>query len=305
MRLSLRLRRKSEDKDKEDKESNYIVASLAACLTIAITNHWWPEILASLPVFGAPFWEVKGGPGTWISAVWPIFAWGIGLNLIVGLVHNSNHATSFERLIRRRREPSAGDILVGGTLISLFAGVTEELAFRWLLFLGAIAGAVFSNWLFGTVGLYIMLGVIFLLLSVVMGKNESFYGLVTAGILTVVLVFIIHHGPYIDPIEWFNNEILVPFADWASFGKMHNLLITDSPTNPDAWAIGAGLITANARFRDGHKYQGPLGIVNSWYIGLVMFWLMFTYGLVAAIAIHFLYDFGIFATVAFMRLFRR
>ena len=183
--------------------------------------------------------------------------------------------------------------------------MTEELAFRWLLYLAAIIGAVFSDWMFGTVGLYIFLGAIFLLLSVVAGKNETFYGLVTAGVLTVVLVFIIYHGPYIHPIRWFNNEILVPFADWASFGKMHALLVTENATNPDAWAIGAGLITANVKFRDGHKYQGPLGIVNSWYIGLVMFWLLFTYGLLAAIFCHFLYDFLIFATVALMYRLRR
>ena len=62
------------NENEKGKEDNYLVSSLAAIFTIAIANYWWPEILAPVPVFGAPFWDLKGGPLTWISAVWPIFA---------------------------------------------------------------------------------------------------------------------------------------------------------------------------------------------------------------------------------------
>ena len=73
---------------------------------------------------------------------------------------------------------------------------------------------------------------------------------------------------------------------------------------PGEWAVGAAVVSANIFFRDGHKYQGPFGVLNAWFIGLVMFWVMFTYGVWPAIICHFLYDFLIYATVAFMRLFR-
>ncbi|HMO22056.1 MAG TPA: hypothetical protein PKC98_13950, partial [Candidatus Melainabacteria bacterium] len=57
------------------------------------------------------------------------------------------------------------------------------------------------------------------------------------------------------------------------------------------------LISANSRFRDGHKYQGFLGWVNSWFLGMVFFYMTLTYGLVAAIAVHFLYDMIIFLVI--------
>lgn len=296
--------RRSTERTPEQKRNRFITVGFSAALILFIAYRWWPEILAPVPLFGAPFWKVEGGLWTWIAAVWPIFAWGIGFNIVVNIIQHANQ-TSFSRLIRLRREPSSSDILVGGTLISIFAGVTEELTFRWVLYLTSIAMLVFANWLWGTVGLYIFLGVMLLILAIAAGQREAFLGFLTAGVLAVVLIFLIYHGPYIDPVKWFSTTVVVPIADFMSFGKMHNLLTTNTVTNPDAWAIGAAIIVANAKFRDGHKYLGLLGFVNSWYIGLVMFWLMFTFGLVAAIFCHFLYDFLIFATAAAMLRLRR
>lgn len=89
---------------------------------------------------------------------------------------------------------------------------------------------------------------------------------------------------------WLVNEyLLIPLADFATCGILHNVL-----TNASTWYIAAALLLANARFRDGHKYQGLIGVINSWVIGMYMFWLMFTYGLVAAIVVHFTYDALIF-----------
>ena len=60
------------------------------------------------------------------------------------------------------------------------------------------------------------------------------------------------------------------------------------------WFVGAALLSANAMFRNGHKYQGPIGIVNSWYIGMFLFWIMFQFGLIVAIIVHILYDVIVF-----------
>lgn len=86
--------------------------------------------------------------------------------------------------------------------------------------------------------------------------------------------------------EFFHNWFFGPIANFFTFGYMELYLF-----HHHSWAIGAGILGANALFRDGHKYQGFFGLVNSWCIGLFLFYIMFQHGLVAAIFIHFFYDF--------------
>ena len=90
-------------------------------------------------------------------------------------------------------------------------------------------------------------------------------------------------------LHWLMIKALGPVADFFTLGLLHNLL-----TNPAVWAIGLGLINANAAFRDGHKYLGWFGYVNSWFIGMFLFYMMLTYGLLAAIVVHAIYDLLIF-----------
>ena len=82
---------------------------------------------------------------------------------------------------------------------------------------------------------------------------------------------------------------MVAASSFLTLGTIDNILY-----HPFGWFVGAGIILANAKFRDGHKYQGKFGFINSWFIGMYLFWLMFEYGLVACIVIHFLYDMLIF-----------
>ena len=96
----------------------------------------------------------------------------------------------------------------------------------------------------------------------------------------------------INIVRWIYVEILCPLADWVTFHGLHDMLFHKS-----GWAVGAAIISANAFFRDGHKYQGLLGIINSWFCGMFFFWLMFRHGLLAAIIVHFVYDVIVF-TVA-------
>jgi hypothetical protein len=88
---------------------------------------------------------------------------------------------------------------------------------------------------------------------------------------------------------WFQLHFTGPIADFVTHHSMHNLLF-----HPMGWAVGAAMLSTNAFFRDGHRYQGPLGLINSWVIGMFLFWLMFRYGLPAAILVHFTYDFIIY-----------
>ncbi|MBK7747451.1 MAG: hypothetical protein IPI39_09410 [Candidatus Obscuribacter sp.] len=97
--------------------------------------------------------------------------------------------------------------------------------------------------------------------------------------------FIFEHGF----VWWFQTTLILPVANFFTMGLLKSVL-TDAST----WYIAAGLIIANSRFRDGHKYQGLFGLINSWFIGMYFFYLMFTFGLVAAIVVHLVYDVLIF-----------
>ncbi len=93
--------------------------------------------------------------------------------------------------------------------------------------------------------------------------------------------------------EFIHMWIAGPIANFVTFGKMEWLLYDQG------WAVGAAALAANAKFRDEHKYLGAFGWLNSWAIGMFMFYIMFTYGLMAAILSHFVYDLIIF-TIAYI-----
>lgn len=95
-------------------------------------------------------------------------------------------------------------------------------------------------------------------------------------------------------------ELLGPIADFTTFGALHPQLFHAS-----GWAVGAALLTTNATFRNGHAYLGWFGLLNSWFLGMFFFWIMFAYGLPIAILLHVLYDLLIFSTVALFAAIRR
>ncbi|NCU37567.1 hypothetical protein EOL96_00685 [Candidatus Saccharibacteria bacterium] len=90
-------------------------------------------------------------------------------------------------------------------------------------------------------------------------------------------------------LHWLYATILIPMSNWLTAGNMSDLLTTTP------WYVGAALLSANAMFRDGHKHLGLLGFVNSWYVGMFLFWVMLQYGLLAAITVHIVYDVIVFS----------
>jgi hypothetical protein len=109
-----------------------------------------------------------------------------------------------------------------------------------------------------------------------------FYGaIVTAKMLN----FFFFDWCWIGIPQGLYTNIVGPIADWATLYKLHDILF-----NGFGWAVGAAVISSNGHFRDGHAYLGPIGFVNSWFMGMFFFYLMFHYGLPAAIIVHFLYD---------------
>ena len=187
-----------------------------------------------LPLPRNLFWT--GRPITEIlAAIWPLFAWSLGMSLLISLV------------IKRSR----ADALIASLVhkynmgIAVQAGVLEELVFRYFAFIAMLGIVPFLNW--------------------------CAFGWNGGGLLL-----------------WFYTVVMVPIANWATLGLMSSLLATTP------WFVGAALLSANAMFRNGHKYQGIIGIVNSWYIGMFLFWIMFQFGLIVAIIVHILYDVIVF-----------
>jgi hypothetical protein len=82
----------------------------------------------------------------------------------------------------------------------------------------------------------------------------------------------------------FYEYIGQPITNFFTFGLLSWVFV--KPT-----IISFSILASNATFRDGHKYQGFIGYINSWIIGFYLFWIMFNYGLIAAMIIHFTYNF--------------
>lgn len=216
--------------EKKDSEgSNYLVDAFWAFLVLLLVQHWFPEVI---PFKTFELWETKQPVWEGIKASWPILAWAVGVSILVAVL-TKNHW---------KVNKYAERFLVGGFIKSLFAGVTEEIAFRWVFFLNGIWALKLANWVF-----------------------FDFAGFGVS--------------------EWFSINIFIPLANLGTLGLMHDILY-----HPLGWFVGAAVILANGKFRNGHKYLGIIGVINSWVIGMFLFWLMFNYGLVVCIIVHFLYD---------------
>lgn len=116
-----------------------------------------------------------------------------------------------------------------------------------------------------------------------------FYSAIAGALLSNWLIFgFAGHGFE----HWFHYTVQAPLANFVTLGLLTNIFYGNLP-----WTVGAAMIYSNGKFRGGHTYQGIVGWVNSWFAGMFLFYLMFTYGLIASIIVHFLYDFFIDITV--------
>lgn len=96
------------------------------------------------------------------------------------------------------------------------------------------------------------------------------------------------HGVF----QWVATQALLPVTNILTLGLFKREL-----TGGD-WALGAAVILGSLFFRSAHRHYGKLAKANVWFIGMVMFWLLFNYGLIAAILAHFLYDAAVYIAIA-------
>ena len=101
-------------------------------------------------------------------------------------------------------------------------------------------------------------------------------------------------------LEWVHLHVLGPVANFTTFHFLENFVFHSS-----GWAVGAGMLASNASFRNGHGHLGSLALMNSWCLGMYLFWITFAFGLPIAILAHFLYDFLIYGVVYCYVLHRR
>jgi len=225
------------DNDESNHQTLWPLSAIFVFIFFGSLVYFWPSLIE--PFYYFEFWTTKGDLWEAVAGAWPWYLWGFSATTLL----------LFFREVRITQE-SPKEKFIHGTLISVWAGVAEEIAFRWLFFFSALVMFPVLNWIFG-----------------------GFIGL--------------------DLFRWLYQYILCPIANFFTFGYLEPYLM-----NGYGWAVGAAIISSNGRFRDGHAYQGPLGYVNSWFFGMYMHWIVFKYGIIPAILIHFLYDFIIFTLEA-------
>lgn len=92
----------------------------------------------------------------------------------------------------------------------------------------------------------------------------------------------LYNHPLIEKIQL---TVLGPATNFMSFDTMQDYLV-----NPENWTIGAGIVLSNAVFFFLHRQNGILNMINSWFMGLIFFFLLLTYGLIAAMAVHVVFN---------------
>jgi hypothetical protein len=99
---------------------------------------WIPSPIAFTDV-----WTTHGSMWDGLTSVWYIFVWGLAITMVISLAS----------IIKRQpRSVEPGELLMKGIAISLFAGVVEELAFRWFLLFGGMFALTILNFItFGLV----------------------------------------------------------------------------------------------------------------------------------------------------------
>lgn len=210
--------------------------------------------------------------GGWESVwrFWPMFAWCVSIATISCLFDNNVIRKNDNHLILRY-----------SIWTSMVAGIWEELGFRWIFVYYAAILLMFFNWVFGA-GIGLVLAATFVLGTIISVADRKFLsaaGFVVGTGLAVLFAL------YVNFFYWMYG-LFVWIIHFTTFFQMDSVLY--SAENTQLFIFGA--ILANAWFRDGHKYQGLFGIINSWYAGMVLLYATVTYGLLTAIVIHALYD---------------
>ncbi len=267
----------------------FYVSLIFLFLVLLVLNWAFPNVLP-FEVFEFFKWEFSWG--TFLKTPWMLLLFGPVLALIGAA------STRYSPIQRYKILREAGDDF----WTSVKAGIFEEISFRWLLFFYMIF--IFTgyehlhDWL-STISLMtafmswpwwaILLAVIFLnfaaAICFAIAKDKDVGCTISLIFLVWGILFVLVNGAITVMItKWLYIEALIPFTNWITAGWLSTQL------TEYGWIVAAAIISSNWRFGSGHIYQGCVGFVNSWVLGMLFFFIMFNFGLPLAILLHALYD---------------
>eukprot|EP00294_Goniomonas_avonlea_P016472 CAMPEP_0114571968 /NCGR_PEP_ID=MMETSP0114-20121206/18026_1 /TAXON_ID=31324 /ORGANISM="Goniomonas sp, Strain m" /LENGTH=322 /DNA_ID=CAMNT_0001759117 /DNA_START=53 /DNA_END=1022 /DNA_ORIENTATION=- len=267
-----------------------LVALIIALAFLAFVHWGWnPECLHIRVVrFDQPVTTEN------VLSFWPLLVWGtIAPHMLSGLARCYKAS-----IVQRHRSSSDERTYALRMLVSVHAGVFEELSFRYIGIYSSMLGLYCTDWLQrkffwvliigGLLAPFAILWSEFKRLKKELAVRKTYLCSVPviwgATILAVVMM-----PPQSDFSLVFLLERGYREATSAvTFHAFDDVIGAQSPL-PEIFVFGA--LTSNATFRDGHKYQGALG-------GLIHGWQVFC-GLPTAMAVHVLYDVCVFSSIWF------
>jgi hypothetical protein len=274
MRLT-ELRPDSEPTELEKQKTLFGIQIINLIITGVSFLVWWFIVERFWPDFFNPgqFWCITENLWGSIFKFYPLFIYCGVLSIICCFgIKNSYDA-----------EP----LLLANIVTSTLAGIWEELGFRCIFIMSAMITIMFSNWCWSVLMIiFVIIGIV----SFIAGfKDEKGQFIILGAIFAIVcgglLIFVYAYGIK-DPVYWVYEHITFPILSFISFGQLDFVLFNKGL----GFLFIAGAVSTNAKFRDGHKYQGPIGVLNAWFVGFVFLYAMLTYGLIVAIIVHALYD---------------
>ena len=243
-----------------------LVLVFAAWNGIWLMNAFFSDFFA-YPYFKLSLeWEVLIG-------FWPLYLW-------CGVL------IAFETFFGEKVYSSHLDeqLLGWGLLTGNMDALWEELGFRGAFICYGMLVVMMFNWLLGTalVWFLVCLFIIATIGVVISDDTPTPIALIPAALA----IGCFWTAGTTDPWYWVYNTITMPLLNLVSLGSFTDIL------NPELHSplFVMGGIVANVWFRDGHKYQGIVGYLDSWLIGFVLLYAMMTYGLLTAITLHAIWN---------------
>ncbi len=211
----------------------YMIFSFAAYLLVYIVELLWPGV-APYRLF--ELWRPHGKPSEWLLVTLPLIAWGVSVT--------AWHAITTKNDPRLNRY--AERVFAEFFMLSLWAGVVEEVCFRWLLFLGGIVVLKAVN---GLAFLILGIGLLQELQVFVLGPVANF---LTVGCL---------HEHLNEPSRWAVGLSMLISNGFFRAGHMHSGWFGTI----SSWFVGMYL------FGISMAYGLPAAIITHVYYDLLIF----------------------------------
>jgi len=274
--------------------------NLIITFIVVLGLNWLAPKVLPFGIFG--LFYVKFDLAKLATIPWFLLLVGPGLAILHALLTKRARDENLE-IVEKTRE---------AVRTSILCGIFEEVKFRWLRFFLAIyffwgidtlTKAIWTSdlWQISTKYWWLSIPVILVALVIL-----NFAALIGSGILqdetirglrvNLVALIVLLAGIAVDIaiialvgwswIKWVYDVAYIPVVNLITQGRLSELL-----TNY-GWATAAALVSVNWTFGfgGGHNYEGPIGMINAWIIGMIMFWMVFNFGLPIAMLVHAGYD---------------